>query len=222
MFFGQNTFVFICFLNNFSYLCARIENYVMIQAKEIKRRITSGRRNRLYFTSDFADMKNDGVVARTLSRLATDGLLYRIAQGIYLYPLRNAYGIQKPPLDKIAEAVAGKYHSNIIPSGLTALNRLGFSTQVPMNAVYITDGTPRTINIGARSILFKKGVPRHFAYSSKTFSMLVMALKEIGKAGITDEVLQKTRDLLQHETPTNLEHDLAIAPLWIRKLINKL
>lgn len=55
---------------------------------------------------DFVDLNNDGVVTRALSRLAEEGILVRLSQGIYLYPQRNRFGILKPNIDEIASAIA--------------------------------------------------------------------------------------------------------------------
>ncbi|WGU69530.1 DUF6088 family protein [Capnocytophaga canimorsus] len=44
----------------------------------------------------------------------------------------------------------------MVPSGVLALNTLGLSTQVPLNLVYYTDGSARTINLGNRKVVFKK------------------------------------------------------------------
>lgn len=122
----------------------------MVLSKVIKERIIQGGENKIYIISDFADLNNDALVTRVLSRLEKDGLLVRLSQGVYLYPSRNRFGICKPTIDVIAKAIAEKDRADIIPSGLTALNLLGLSTQVPMNAVYLTNGTPRVISVGNR------------------------------------------------------------------------
>lgn len=83
-------------------------------------------------------------------------MLVRISQGIYLYPMRNRFGILKPSIDDIAVAIAQKDKAGIIPSGLTALNKLALSTQVTMNAVYLTDATAREIKIGNSTIVLKQ------------------------------------------------------------------
>lgn len=192
----------------------------VVQAKIIKERITANGENNLYVVNDFADMQNDSVVTRTLARLAQEGKLVRLAQGLYLYPARNRFGIQKPDIDTIAETIAKKYQADIIPSGLTALNVLGLSTQVPMNAVYITNGTPRTINIGNRKILFKKGTPKYFSFKSRKFAMIVLAMKEIGEKGMTQENLSQILHLIQMEQQEIIQEDLKIAPQWIRRMLN--
>ena len=79
--------------------------------------------------SDFAHLNNDGLVTRALSRLEKEGVLIRLSQGLYLYPLQNKFGVLRPSIEDIAYAIAEKDKARIIPSGLTALNKLGLSTQ---------------------------------------------------------------------------------------------
>ena len=183
----------------------------MVLSKVIKEHITRNGENKIYTVSDFADLNNDMLVTRVLSRLKEEQFLIRLSQGIYLYPSRNRFGICKPSIDQIANAIAEKEHARIIPSGLTALNELGLSTQVPMNAVYIT------IKLGNRSITFKKGTPRYFAYQSRVFTMVVTALKQIGDDKVSDEVLMKIKSILDTEEKEKVNHDYRIAPQWIRK-----
>ena len=127
-----------------------------VLTKQIRERIELQGENTLYMVRDFADLNNDGLVTRALSRLEKEGMLVRISQGIYLYPMRNRFGILKPSIDDIAVAIAQKDKARIIPSGLTALNKLGLSTQVTMNAVYLTDATAREIKIGNSTIVLKQ------------------------------------------------------------------
>ena len=191
----------------------------MVLSKVITERIIQGGENKIYIISDFADLNNDALATRVLSRLEKDGLLVRLSQGVYLYPSRNRFGICKPTIDVIAKAIAEKDRADIIPSGLTALNLLGLSTQVPMNAVYLTNGTPRVISVGNRKITFKKATPRYFAYKTKLFPLVVTALKEIGEENVDDNMVIKIKDILSKEDSELLRHDFLIAPQWMRKKI---
>ena len=194
-----------------------------IISKEIKSRIMQNGEGRLYMVSDFADLNNDALVTRVLSRLEKEEFLIRLSQGIYLFPSQNRYGIHKPSIEVIAKAIAEKDKARIIPSGLTALNVLGLSTQVPMNAVYLTNGTPRSIMVGNRKILFKKSVPRSFAYQSELFSLVVSAMKEIGEEKINDDIVLKIKKiLLKEQNQETLRQDFLIAPQWIRKKLKAL
>lgn len=190
----------------------------MVLTKEIRNTIERNGPGRLYMVQDFADLNNDGLVTRALSRLENEGMLIRLAQGLYLYPARNKYGILFPTIEKIAYAIAEKDKARIIPSGLTALNRLGLSTQVTTNAVYITDATARELAIGNRKIIFKRAAPRNFAYKSDLFPMVVAAMKELGKDGVTDEHLKIIKQVIgKYGDIDEIRYDYNIAPQWIKK-----
>lgn len=190
----------------------------MVLTKEIRNTIERNGPGRLYMVQDFADLNNDGLVTRALSRLENEGMLIRLAQGLYLYPARNKYGILFPTIEKIAYAIAEKDKARIIPSGLTALNRLGLSTQVATNAVYITDATARELAIGNRKIIFKRAAPRNFAYKSDLFPMVVAAMKEFGKDGVTDEHLKIIKQVIgKYGDIDEIRYDYNIAPQWIKK-----
>lgn len=188
-------------------------------SKIVRERIRQGGENRIYIISDFADLNNDALVTRVLSRLEKESVLVRLAQGVYLYPSRNRFGICRPSIDTIAKAIAEKDRAKIIPSGLTAMNLLGFSTQVPMNAVYITNGTPRILNVGNRKITFKKGTPRYFAYEGNVFPLIVTAMKEIGEKNMDENTILKIKEILAQENQELLKRDFQIAPQWIRKTL---
>lgn len=90
-----------------------------------------------------------------------------------------------------------------------------------MNAVYLTNGTPRTVSVGNRKIIFKKSVPRNFAYQSDLFSLVVLAMKEIGEEKINDDIISKIKEILSKEENQELiRKDFLIAPQWIRRKLN--
>ena len=176
-----------------------------ILTKEIRSIIDRNGPNRLYIVSDFAHLNNDGLVTRALSRLEKEGVLIRLSQGLYLYPLRNKFGVLRPSIEDIAYAIAEKDKARIIPSGLTALNKLGLSTQVTMNAVYLTDATSRS-------------APRNFAYKTDLFPLIVAAMKELGKDNVTDEQVVIIKQAIEkYGSPDEIKYDYSIAPQWIKQ-----
>jgi hypothetical protein len=52
-----------------------------------------------------------------------------------------------PDIDQVARAIARKFRWRIQPSGTTAMNILGLSTQVPGRVVYLSDGPDRGYKI---------------------------------------------------------------------------
>lgn len=189
-----------------------------ILTKEIRSIINQSGPNKIYMVSDFAHLNNDGLVTRALSRLEKEEVLIRLSQGIYLYPLKNRFGVLRPSIEDIAYAIAEKDKAHIIPSGLTALNQLGLSTQVAMNAVYLTDASAREVHIGNRKIIFKRSAPRNFAYKTDLFPLIVAAMKEIGQKEITDNQVAIIKQTIErYDNPEDIRYDYNIAPQWIKQ-----
>jgi len=148
------------------------------------------------------------------------GELYRVATGIYVRPEKDeVLGTVLPGIEEIAEAIRKRDKARIVPTGSYALYKLGLTTQVPMNVVYYTDSTARKIKVGKQTITFKRASARNLSAIGDTSKLVIQALKTIGKDKVTEEELRRIRELLKQEKPFHLQHDLKIAPEWIRKLL---
>lgn len=171
-----------------------------------------------FFPGDFKGLGSEAAVKVALGRLEKQGKVKRVAWGIYVVPLMSALGIVPPSLEAIAEAIAERDKARIRPSGAFALNKLGLSTQIPMKVVYITDGAPRTIQVGKRSIKFKPGSTRSFAYKGNISGLVAQAFKELGQKNVTDDMIWKVKKLLLKENPEVVAHDAKLAPYWIANI----
>ena len=122
-------------------------------------------RGNLLFASDFIRYGEPKSVNKALERMMKEGSIMRISHGIYYYPKIDkvlGLGVLYPTLEDIAEAVAKRDKARIVPTGLYALNRLGFSTQIPMNVMYLTDSFNRKIKLyNGTSIQFKRTSPKN-------------------------------------------------------------
>lgn len=155
-----------------------------------------------------------------LSELCNDGKLVRVATGIYVKPKMSRFGPVMPTIGEIAQIIAKRDDAQLLPTGVTAENYLGFSTQVPMNAVYLTSGTPRKIKIGRGTLTLKHSVPSTFAYKGKIMPVLVLALKSIKQYNIDDDTLDVVYGVLKDNPEEDTwQEDIARAPRWIRKVI---
>jgi len=186
---------------------------------EIKRK----RRGKIFFASDFKKIGSNEAVRLTLFRLCEQGFIIRLSNGIYLYPKFSKYiGIVYPSIEDIAKAIAKKEKARLIPTGLYALNRLGLSTQVPMRVIFLTDGAPRIIKVGKNAtVKFKKTVAKHLSFKGKITTLVIFALKEIGKDNVTKSQLERIKEVLASEKEENIIHDASLAPEWISKIIQK-
>jgi len=191
-------------------------------SQTIRERIKQFKAGELFTISDFADINNDNLVTRTLSRLQNEGTIVRVATGIYMNPKKTQFGILYPTLDQIAKKIAERDKAQIMPTGDTAMNILGFSTQVPMNAVYITNGAKRKVKVGERHIIFKSAVQKNFQFKGKLLPLIIIALKELGKNHVTDQIREKIVTLISEsdtDERTTMMHDLYLAPVWIKELL---
>lgn len=188
----------------------------------IVNKIKDYKSQRLFFVDDFIDIANYKAVSKALERLAAKDALIRVAHGIYArYKEDPLLGVILPTTEQIAEAIAKRDKARIIPTGAYALNALGLSTQIPLNVVYLTDGTARKIKFGNRTIQFKKTTPKNLVAKGKISSLAIQALKGIGKDKVTEGERIKILELLKREKETNLEHDIRLAPEWIRKIMKE-
>jgi predicted transcriptional regulator of viral defense system len=124
--------------------------------KQIEKSIKSKPRGVLILPDDYLSYGSSDAIRKALDRLEDKKYLVRVAQGIYVRPkISKLIGSLIPTAEEVAEAIAKRDRIRTIPTGSYALNALGLSTQVPMNIVLLTDGSPREIKVGRRKIKFK-------------------------------------------------------------------
>ena len=190
-----------------------VENKILVKIKKAKR-------GTLFFSDNFSSFGSAETVRRTLNRLVESGEIDRVAVGIFVRPeIDKIIGKITPKIEDIADAIARRDKARIVPTGAYALNRLGLSTQVPMKIVYLTDGSARNIKVGNYTISFIRTSPKNVAAIGKISRLAIQALKSIGKENITQEEVEKIRNALMNEKISYLEHDLRIAPAWIKEII---
>lgn len=190
--------------------------------KKVKSSILSRKRGDLLFPEDFERFGSSEAVRLALHRLEQQSFIKRVAQGIYVRPEIDEFiGELTPTAEEVALAIAKRDRIRIVPTGVYALNALGLSTQMPMKVVFLTDGAPREIKIGKRTIKFKRTTPKNLMAKGKLSRLVIQALKEIGKDRLTIEEESKIISLLKKEDTKHLVHDTQLAPAWIKKIMQK-
>lgn len=189
---------------------------------KILTKIKKAKRGSLFFIDDFITFGNSKTVAKALERLEKNGEISRVARGIYaILEQDSIIGELQPSTEKIAEAIRKRDKARIMPTGSLALNALGLSTQVPTNLVYLTDGSARTVDLGKRKIRFKKTAPKNLSAIGNISGLVIQALKEIGRENVTDPEIQIILSHLKNEELHRLQHDIRLAPEWIRVIMRK-
>ena len=194
-------------------------NEYSIDGITLRQRIEAMPEDCILFRSDFPEYHTE-FVGSILSELTTEGMLVKIAHGIYAKPRRSKFGVVLPSVDKVVQAIAARDNAKVLPSGMTALNALGLSTQVPMNYTYLTTGSERTVNLSNRKVVLKRGVPKNFCYGTRLISLLVQALKALKKENVGESELNVIRQLVLKETDKEtLVKDIDMMPAWMKIII---
>ncbi|ATA80052.1 hypothetical protein CGC59_10335 [Capnocytophaga sputigena] len=190
-------------------------------SQKVRNRIVHGKFGEIFFVSSFPKYDVE-YTTKLLSLFEKEGLITRIAKGVYAKVKKTRFGILYPSVYELVEQIAKRDKAKVIPTGETAANRLGFSTQIPMNTTFLTSGSPRKLILNGRTITLKHGAPKNFAYKNKLIAELVQALRSIGEYNITPENKDTiTKIFTNIQNSDIVEHDLFLAPFWIQKLIKK-
>ena len=195
-----------------------MENAVV---QQIRKRITRSKFGEIFFVSSFPQYDVE-YVTKLLAIFEKEGLVTRIAKGVYVKARKTRFGILYPSAYELVKEIAKRDKAKVIPTGATAANRLGFSTQVPMNTIFLTTGSGRKLKLGNRTVTLKHGAPRNFAFRGKLMQELVQALRSMGENNLTKEDEGQIAKLLA-ETPEKdtIGHDLLLAPVWMRQIIKR-
>ena len=190
-----------------------------IGGSTLRQRIESLPEDSVLFRSDFPDYHSE-FVGGTLSELTNEGVLVKLAQGIYARPRKSRFGVVLPSVEKIVQAISKRDNAKVIPFGMTALNALGLSTQVPMNYTYLTTGSERTISLKNQQVVLKRGVPKNFCYTTRLISLMVQALKALKQENVGQEEIQTIRTLITREPDKeSLAKDVDMMPAWMKKIV---
>jgi len=174
----------------------------------------------IFFPTEFRMIGTDDSIKMALSRLVKVKTIDRISHGIYYKPKQHKLlGSLRPTFEAIANSIANRDRVSIKPTGISALNKLGLSNQVPTKHVYITNGQPRKYKIGTNEIHFRSASPKKIALKGPISSLVILAMDELGPSLIDEKLAAQIKELLEKENATNLENDIKLAPSWIAKIL---
>lgn len=183
-------------------------------------------RGRIFFLDDFASLNDPVSVRQFLCGMVEEGFIVRLARGIYCYPRLSAgeYSskMMLPDEETIAYALAEKENVRIIPYGDQAAARLGLSSIVVSNHKYLTDGSPRVINLSAtKKIHFNHtSEVKMFAYRNETMQLLSSAIRVLGKEHFDNEtVKRRVREILRDVPESEFSEDITLPPAWVGKIM---
>ncbi|MBI5882352.1 MAG: hypothetical protein HZB91_04525 [Elusimicrobia bacterium] len=183
------------------------------------------RRNpkKVHISKDFLYLGSRAAVDLALFRLVASNAIQRIGRGLYHIPQTNPrLGIElAPDLDEVAQALARRTGSRIVPSGAVAANSLGLSSQVPAKPVYLTDGRTRTVRLGNTIISLKHAPPKDLPLGSPMSALVFQALRYLGREAIEQETIARLRRRLSSEERRRLLKDAHHITDWVAAVVRK-
>lgn len=185
--------------------------------QQILRRIRRWGPGAVFTPKDFLDLANRGNIDVTLGAFLNQGVIRRVARGVYDLPRFNAKlgGQLSPDVDQAAQAIARRYRWQAIPEGALAANMLGLSTQVPAKNVYLSDGPTKTLRIGRQTLYFKHASPRQTRIDGRVSAVVIQALRHLGKEAIGPDVIEQLRRRLSLRERQQLLRDARFSSDWI-------
>jgi hypothetical protein len=166
------------------------------------------------------DLGSRRAIDIALHRMAKQGIIRRLARGLYDYPKTNPMlGQLSPSIDTIVRALATKDQIRLQPSGAYAANLLRLSEQVPARVIFLTDGLSRRIRIGKQEIILKRTTPRNMAAAGRTSGLLIQALRYLGRSHVTSERIAHLRAALSAKDRKQILDDLRLAPAWMHPFL---
>ena len=193
-------------------------------SRQIQERIGKAAEGTVFVNSDFADIADQETVRRSLNRLTQAGVLRRILNGVYEKPkyskLLEEYVAVDP--NAVANALARNYHWTIAPCGNTALNLLGLSTQVTAVWSYISDGPYKTYEWNSTKLKFKHRTNKEITGLSYMTSLVIQALKTLGRTNVTQEITQALSEKLSEDEKQACLKEATESTDWVYDTIRKM
>lgn len=186
-------------------------------------------RGKIFFLDDLADIEDHVSVRQFLCEMADEGTVFRLARGIYCYPKfagdEFSHRRELPSPESVAYALAAKEKLRIIPYGDQAACRLGLSGIVLSSLCFLTDGSPRTINMASgKKIRFNHtSEVKMFAFRNETMQMLSSAVRALGAEHFeNEEMRRRVRAILKDVPDTDFEKDITLPPAWVGEILTEI
>lgn len=178
-----------------------------------------------FTAKDFIELANIKTINKSLERMEKGEVIRRVISGVYDIPeyssILSEYG--SPSINSIAQALARANNWKICPSGTSALNNLGLSTQVPAQYIYVSSGPYKSYVIGNMELIFKHTNNRLMFDSSDETAILIQAIKAIGRGNVTDDHMRIIKDKYENETTTKrVLKESKQSSTWIYETIRKM
>ena len=163
----------------------------MSTAKAVRTAIGKLPRGTPFTGARFAKHGTRGAVDRTLSRLAGEGEIQRLAHGVFVRPRTSRFvGTVVPDIHEVVEAIARSNGETVQIHGAEAARRFRLSTQVPTAPVFHTNASTRTIRVTGITVrMVHTSNRRRLQFAGEATGAALSALWYLGRNNVTPETV---------------------------------
>ena len=160
-------------------------------------------------------------VDQALSRLARQGLLLRVARGMYVAPVESRYGTRAPYIATVVEGLAAHRGERVARHGAMAANALGLTTQVPVREVFLTSGRSCHLQFGKQTAELRHAPSWQLLLLGRPAGDVIRAMAWLGpqRAG---EAITVAKTRLQPSELSEVISARPHLPTWIAQEVSSL
>lgn len=190
----------------------------MSTKEAIRTAIKAKRPGTVMSASSFSDLGSREAVDQTLSRLAREGVLLRIARGKYVRPQSGRFGSFPPAASTVVKSLAKTRGRAIVESGAVSANRLGITTQQPIRQVFQTAGRGTKLALGKNTVQVLHVPKWQTMYANREAGRALRALAYAGKSEALSAARTIRRMLATPEWET-LRKAKGRVPKWVSEAV---
>jgi hypothetical protein len=193
-------------------------------SKVIQEIISNSKEGTLFTFSDFNEITNYESVKKTLLRLTNRGLLFRIIDGIYQYPIYDSLinDFAHASIFDVINKIAGMRCWNVIPTGESALNILKLSDKEPTIYEFLSDGPSVNYHIYEYNVKLIHASNKLISKLSYYSAIVVSAFKTLGKDNIDENIIYKLRLFFPEKKRLEIIKETRNVTVWIHEKIKLL
>lgn len=188
----------------------------MSTVQAIRERIAGMPAGEPFTPSLFAGEGSRAAIDMALMRLVKEGFVVRVARGVYMLAEINEFGFQTMPAPKeLALAKVAPTGATVEVHGAEAVQRFGFSTQVPVQPVFYTSGASRKFRVGKLNIKLQHVSSRKLALAGRPAGEALIALWYLGKHEVTPQTFGRLAKKLSANEFQVLRQAKSSMPAWM-------
>jgi hypothetical protein len=157
---------------------------------------------------------------QALSRLVSRGKLLRAGRGAYVAPVSSRFGSRAPSAQKVVEELSVRRGETIAPSGATAANALGLTTQVPTRMVYLTSGRSRKITLGKQVVHLQHAPAWQLTLAREPAGEIIRALAWAGPERV-NQALKQIEAKVPRSEFQRISQQSSLLPMWMAAALSR-